>query len=144
MSKKINIYIDNKTKKRLDDIKYKYHLSYSTIINIITEKYYMVIPAILEEKYIYDKQGNKTSIKPRKQEYKKPSLVMTNALMIFINKDLEKFLQDKRLREKVNNFIYDDLQNTYEDNWDGNRFNRIMPKLLKNNRDYYKRILENE
>ena len=40
--------------------------------------------------------------------------------------------------------IYKDFQNTIDDNWDGNKFQRLMPKLIKQNREYYKKLLEVE
>lgn len=152
-TERINIYIEMKDKKKLDEIKYKYHLSYSTIANIIVYNYIHMDIATetfnyktLQEKYIYGKKGTKTSIKPKTSyaEITKKSILFTNCLKIFIENDLEKYLSNEKKREKARNRIYADFQNRYEENWDGNRFQRIMPRIIKQNRQYYKRILENE
>lgn len=144
--KRINIYIDNKDKKRLNELKNKYHLSYSTIVNIIAEKYYMILSTKLQDCYLYGKENTyKTSIKPRGQErYEHPSFLYTNATRIFTKNELSEYVQDKTLIQKVNNFIYEEFDKTWDENWDGNHLQRSMPKIIKQNREYYRRILDEE
>lgn len=144
-TKRITIYIKPENKRRLDEIKYKYHLSYSTIINILAKEYFKYLGQGIMEHYYDDKKGLKTSIKPNTEKFftKNQSILYTNAVTLFCTKMLDNML-DKSKKQKLNTEIYNEFQNTYEENWDGNRFQRIMPRMLKQNRDYYKRILENE
>lgn len=141
--KRINIYLTNLEKKKIYDLKNKYHISFSTIANIVCEKTCMLISdKELQEQYVEGKEGTKTSIKPKYDGYKKNSFIYTNTLKIFLNDRYEKYVNDKTKINKMKNFIYNEMQNTYEENWDGNRLNRLMPKLIKNNKTYYKKLLE--
>ena len=149
---RINIYLNGKEKKKINDLKNKYHLSYSTIANIITGVFYSCkeLQADLKDHYIYeDKTSTKTSIKPSRNKqiqynYEKPAMIYTNALKIFLNEDLKKYIANEKRRNQINNMIYSQFQNTYDDNWDGNRFCRQMPRFIRNNKEYIKKILENE
>ena len=141
---RINIYLTPLEKKKMNDLKNKYHISFSTIARIVSEKTCMLINANeLEEQYTEGKEGLKTSIKPNNiKTWRKPSFIYTNTLKIFLNDKYEKYIKDKTKINKMKNFIYNEMQNTYEENWDGNRLNRIMPKLIKHNKNYYRRLLE--
>lgn len=149
---RLNIYLNGKERKKLNDLKNKYHLSYSTMANIITGVFYSCIElqSHLKDHYLYeDKTSTKTSIKPSKEkqityDFEKPTMVFTNALKIFLNDDLKKYIEDERKRNKLLNMIYSQFQNTYDENWDGNTFCRQMPKFIRNNKDYIKKILESE
>lgn len=125
------------------DLKNKYHISFSTIANIVCEKTCMLInDRELQEQYTEGKEGIKTSIKPKYDKYIKNSFIYTNVLKIFLNDKYEKYINDKTKINKMKNFIYNEMQNTYEENWDGNRLNRLMPKLIKHNKTYYRKLLE--
>jgi hypothetical protein len=153
MKKKIiNIYLSTKDKKALDEIKYKYHLSYSTIVNTITRPIYIYLREQLEDTDMYkndreiakkDKEINiehyyKTSIKPREQD--KPNVCYENATKMFIRKEMDKYIKEPELT-KIRNMIYNEFQNTYEENWEGNKWHRLLPKMIKQNPEYYKKLL---
>ena len=142
---RINIYLEKNERCKLDKIKNRYHLSYSTISRIIVEWYYKLIPEQLEECYIYGKKGYKTSIKPRHtgMQINKPSFVYTNALKIFLNKDMKKYVSQD-MYDKVQNHIYQSFENEWDADWNGSYMNRMIPKFIKNNKEYVKKILENE
>ena len=147
----ICIYLTKEDKNRLTNIKYKYKLSYSTIADSIAEcliahsdvKQY-------EETHIYDnepKRENQTSIKPRFHGNQvlitKPLIFYTNILKLFLRHELVKrgYLTQKTF-EKVQKEIYHEFETRKEPNWDGNEWNRKLPKFLKKNKTYYKKILE--
>lgn len=136
--KRINIYITAKEKKELEQLKWKYHVSYSTIANICVD---VLVKHIRKyDQYLYTEKGYKTSLKPRLEfEGINSSVLFTNALKIFVNNEIAKYTEDKKgvLKSKIIN----ELDNTWEENWNGNYFNRLMPKLLKKNKDYYKKVL---
>ena len=137
--KKINIYITAKEKKKLEELKWKYHVSYSTIANICFDV--LVKNIVKYDKYLYTEKGYKTSIKPRVEfEGFTTSIVYTNAIKMFLNNEIAKYTEDKTGLYKSK--IINELDNTFEENWNGNYFNRLMPKLLKKNKEYYKKVLE--
>ena len=137
---RINIYLEKQEKKKLLEIKEKYHLSISTIARIVTSVYYLMIPNDLEEQYIYGKTGYKTSIKPRKigLDIKKLSLVYTNSLKIFCKGDLKNYVDQKKY-EKSQNMIYKQFDEEWDEDWNGSVLQRNMPKYIKQNREYYKK-----
>lgn len=141
----INIYLTNADRKRLNELKYKYHLSYSTMANIITDKICSQIKQKEFKNYLYDdKTKYRTSIKPRNAfKYENRTQIYTNCIKLFTRGDLRKYMDEK---DAVNLeiSILNEMNDTYDENWDGNRLNRMMPKIVKKNRDYYKKILEIE
>ena len=76
-------------------------------------------------------------------EYKNISKVYTNCLKMFLKKDLKNHYETKKAN-KLYNRIHETMTKEYDPNWNGNEWQRRMPRLLKQNREYYKRILENE
>ena len=142
---RINIYLEKLEKKKLCDLKEKYHLSFSTIGRIITETYYLMIPNELEESYIYGRTGYKTSIRPKKMgiDVKKVSVVYTNAIKMFLKGDIKKYISKEKY-EKSNNMIYTRFQNEYDEDWNGNKLHRLFPKYIKQNPEYYRKLIENE
>lgn len=141
----INIYLTNADRKRLNELKYKYHLSYSTMANIIADKICSQIKQKEFKTYLYqDKTKYKTSIKPRNAyKYENRTQIYTNTIKVFCRGDLRKYMDEK---DAVNLelSILNEMHDTYDENWDGNRLNRMMPKIVKKNREYYKKILEIE
>lgn len=147
----INIYLDPKEKKQLTELKDKYHLSFSTMANIIANIYYEILSNSLEETYLYntdtteriDKKlglmAKKTSIKPRDaNKYRDKTKLYTNAILMFLKKD-KKYLGDHF--EKCNNKIYAEFQNTYDPNWNGNQLSRFIPRFIKQNPDYIQKLI---
>lgn len=137
--KRVNIYLTAKDKKELETLKWKYHVSYSTIANICVD---VLVKHIKQyDKYLYVDKGYKTSIKPRLEfENQNSSILYTNAVKMFINKEIAKWTNDD-LNKKLTSKIHNELANTWEENWNGNYFNRLMPKLMKKNKEYYKKVL---
>lgn len=144
---RLTIYLDKKDKKQLNELKEKYHLSYSTIARIITSWMYTAMGESLEQEYIYGKDGMyKTSIRPSSNKgniapAKKPSLAYTNSIKIFLKKDIKKYLNEKKT-EKLLNGIYRDLQNEYDENWNGNSYTRSFVRFVKQNKNYVKKLME--
>lgn len=148
---RINVYLNSQDRKVLNEIKDKYHISYSTIANIIITTYinnYADIVKKIKKNYLYEEDNSsKTSIKPRISKYwgKDESLpitkVFTNGIKIFTRNGFKEVLkiEDKEI-SKIKSKIYNEFQNTYDPNWDGNSFTRRAIKVFKNNKDYIKRI----
>lgn len=144
-TKRVNINLTYEDKKELEKLRIEKKLSYSTIANIITK---WLIGWIHPEGYIYkDLNEKKTSIKPR-NSYKSQDI--TNCLKLFLRKDLKKYILENlegnektklKLYNSLNNKIYDEMKDTYDPNWDGNEWHRKVPKILKQNPDYYKKLL---
>lgn len=142
---RINIYLNNKERQILNQMKYKYHLSYSTIANILGE--ILIEPLKLEEikTYIYeDKTKYKTSIKPKDAyKYENRTQIYTNLLKIYCRNELNKYLPQSKI-DKYQTSIYIRMNETQDDNWNGNQFNRQMVKWLKHNKEYATKIIEGE
>lgn len=150
---RINVYLNGIDRKILNEIRDKYHLSYSTIANIIMDKIvYGNNARILSDHYIYEKDNStKTSIKPRhasKETYfgsgEWPiTMMFTNGIKLFTRNEMTKYLGiDEKEQAKIKSQIYNEFQNTYDPNWNGNEWNRRIPKLIKANKEYYKKLLE--
>lgn len=149
--KRINIYLTYQERKELNEIKYKYHLSYSTIIDIIANEvwnesqYYI---CNLLDHYIYeDEKSYKTCIKPKQTSYnemvKQPTLYLTNVIKCFLkNSFVEKVGMKQDTWNKKKSRIYNNFQNTYDPNWDGNEWNKKFPKYIKQHKEYVKKVLE--
>lgn len=161
MSKKkvkgINIYLNNLDKKKLNEIKFTYHLSYSTIINIIWKHLYIWTCRYDQEiRYIYKeeiKNEQRTYIKPRDiKQIPQPTITLTNLTKMFLKDEIEKYIinekakkenkENKQIANTLRSQIYNEFRNTLDDNWNGNQLQRQMPKMIKQNRDYYRRLLE--
>lgn len=142
MTKRVNIYLEAVEMKQLLKLKEKYHLSISTIANIIARVYMLLIPVELQDHYIYGRTGKKTSIKPRQLgiQATKLSVLYTNVLKMFLKKDIKKFV-DEKTYEKTQNMIYKEFEETWDDDWNGSLMQRLMPKYMKQNKEYYKKVL---
>lgn len=149
---RINIYLSYQDKQVLNEIRDKYHLSYSTIINIIFNHIAVGhLPLWMDHYYYEDDKSTKTSVKPRamtEDSYYKQlpmTMILTNVIKAFTRKEIQKLTgwKDKDIQKK-NSQIYNEFQNTYDPNWNGNEWQRRMPRLIKQNKDYYKKLLESE
>lgn len=141
---RINIYLEKDERNRLEKIKNRYHLSYSTIARLIVESYYPWINEQLEEHYIYEKKGYKTSIKPKKSIIvNKPSIVYTNAIKIFLKKDLKKYVDEKAF-DQIQNRLYQNFEKEFDVDWNGAYMSHIIPKFIKTNKEYVKKLLESQ
>lgn len=148
---RLNIYLTPKDKNELTKIKYKYHLSYSTIARLVGEVmtcYMNNAVSILNESYLYENDVGqcRTSIKPRKMigqelKVKAPTIFYTNVLKIFARNEEEKYLDIKSL-SKYQKELIKAFETEKDDNWNGNEWQRRLPKMIKQNKDYYKKLLE--
>lgn len=146
-TKRVNIYLTKEERKQLVSTKYAFHISISTIANILVDnldefkKYEQVLI------YENSKREYQTSIKPRipgqKILIQNPLYLYTNILKLWINKDFVKkgFMTEKQFK-KYFKAVWNEFNTRKEDNWDGNEWNRKLPRHLKKNREYYKKILE--
>lgn len=146
---RINIYLTNDEKKQLSKLKNTYYLSFSTIANILAT--YMkpildkheLINKYEEDRRIERKLGNiqivkKTSIKPKNKTW--TSQELTYSIRIYLNGAYKKW--EKETARDITNKIHAEFQNTHDPNWNGNEWQRRMPRLLKQNKEYYKKLLE--
>lgn len=141
---RLNIYLTVKDRKKMMEIKEKYHLSWSTIGNILTENIFMAMAKKnidIRNHYLYENDANisKTSIKPR-NEYGYSSMTYTNAIKVFCRDDLKNYMTDEETN-KLKSKIYNEFQNTYDENWNGNQLSRFIPKFFKQNKSYSKKLL---
>lgn len=150
---RLNIYLTHEDKQILNQIKYKYQLSYSTIARLLLENLINVsgtkeIDAI----YLYpdDKGQTKTSIKPRKFKgyetlVKHPTICYTNAIKLYTRNDIEKklFLKETKYKKFIKE-LEKSFKEEKDPNWNGNEWQRRMPRLIKQNREYYRKLLEGE
>lgn len=140
--KTINIYIPKDQRKKIDELKVKYRLSLTTIVDILVFTTWKYLRGdqieTLTKTYIY-KKGAKTSVKMPKifsqliwNESVKKQRLATNVLMIYLNKDIKKYVAD----DKVNKY-YNDLNNkmttTVDEFWDYNQFIKKQRRLLREN-----------
>lgn len=152
---RLNIYLTSDDKKKLSILKYQYHLSFSTLARIIAENIISLKnKASLNETYIYqnDKGQTRTSIKPRKWQnlhqenwITAPTIFYTNVLKLYLRNDLvnKKIVEDEDL-PKINKHLYKCFEKEKDDNWNGNEWQRRLPKMIKQNKEYYKKLLEGE
>lgn len=155
--KRLNIYLTYTDKKKLTELKNKYHLSYSTIASIIAKEMYnngiTPVETLCDHYFYEDDKSSKTCIKPKfsneleRQSYiqqiGKMTMYYTNVIKLFIRNELNKHTPwEQKQIDRITSRIYNEMQNTFDPNWDGNEFNRRMPKIIKANKEYYKKLLE--
>ena len=153
MNKKtINIYTSKEDRKTIDKLKVKYQLSLTTIIDIllfVTTKY-LNEESIkdLANKYKY-KKSQKTSIKtPKiykdlKWENIKENIYATNVLQIYLKKDINKYIENKETLQKYYNDINNKMTTTNDEFWNYNQHIRMQRRMLRENKEYFKKELEN-
>lgn len=141
---RLNIYLSSNDKKELDKIKYKYHLSYSTIANIIAIALSRqeFTNQFCNDRLFTESTNKKTSIKPRlKYEAINNNIYFDNVVKCFLRRELKNYLNEEQYN-RINTKIYNEFQNTYEENWEGNKWHRLLPRMIKQNKEYYRRILD--
>lgn len=160
MKKTINIYLTKEDKQKAHKIQQKYKVSLTTITDVlIVVSMYAFLhfkkrPMLKEEMisgYWYTK-GTKTSIKTpnilKEQDglYKnmllgKETIFCTNVLSIYLKHEIKEFLT-----EEGQNYYWTEidkkLQEKQERYWDYNNFNRMSRRNLRENKEYYKRAIE--
>lgn len=153
--KTINIYITKSEKKELYNLQCKYQVSLSTIVSCVS---YWTIKILLDtfneqqkqlflENYIYkDKTNYKTSVKPKKlfevlANMQHKNIVATNSIKMYLGKNIKDWTNNTKAINKYYREIDRELQMTIEPHWNYNQVNRRMPRILRENKEYYKKIL---
>lgn len=146
-AKRLNVYLTPIDYKELNQIKEKYKLSFSTIGNILGEELHLInIPT--DKRLFKDENEKKTSLKPRNKSLK--AIELENAIKLFTRKKLKHYILDNlkgteeeklKIYSKIQDQIYKLFNETYDENYDGNKWNRIIPKFIKHNPKYTKRLL---
>lgn len=154
---RLNIYLTWQDKKILNEIRDKYHISYSAIAKVIVFNLMTNSKGIwLDHYYHEDTNSTKTSIKPRcmndemkqyLQELKRggTSMLFTNCIKAFTRKEIGKLTgwPEKEVQRRTSQ-IYNQFQQEYDPNWNGNAFAHQIAKFIKNNPGYTKKLLGQE
>lgn len=153
------IYLAEQEKKDLMKLCTKYKVSLSNLTScLIKTTYYCLLHyginkdenKILQEKYIVVRNNlPKTSIKPRcfkdKEAFysliENKNMYATNCLLIYTSKRQLDYMTEEG-KNHYFNMLNQELQNNYEAWWDYNTFIRKSRRNLKENKDYYKRAIE--
>ena len=155
---KLYIYIANEDKKKIDEVKIKYKLSLSAIVDILI---YVTLDCLTcnADKEVKEKFTtkhlypliNKTSIQMPKR-YKKDlnfknvdkTRFANNCLNAFIKKDIAKYIKNADiLNGKYGywNRIHQEMQKTIDPRWNYNENLRNQVMIVKKNKEYFKKIL---
>lgn len=157
--KKLYVYISSEDKKKIDEVKNKYQLSLSAIVDILILITLQILKMDINEEMLnkFTKTHmypltNKTSIQMPKN-YKKnlnfdevdKTRFANNCLNAWIKKDITKFIQHKDLLNGKHGYwnqIQNTMQKTYDPRWDYNQNLRKQVRIVKKNKEYFKKILE--
>lgn len=158
MKKTINVYLNNEDRKQIDNLKSKYQLSLTTITDIlvmVTMKVFLqtnneeLIKRLTNE-YLYNR-GKKTSIKePKifndksifaKEQHK--SRFATNVIMIYLKKEIKNYVNEQ-LASKYWKECNKKLTTTKDGFWNYNQHIRLQRRMLRENKDYFRKALDNE
>ena len=154
---RINIYIEPEDRKKIDELKCKYQLSLTTIVDILISVTYWVLKNDLNnteiervmQNNLYLK-GNKTSIKmPRNfknETYNEvnKSAFANNVLNIYLKKEINLFVKHTDLitaKYGYYNTIHKEMQKTYDPRWQYNENLRNQINIVKRNKEYFRKIL---
>jgi len=154
----INVYLSQKTLDQLNDTRKKYHVSISTIAQILSDYVSPMIndyPSEYLLKYIDTEHRNKTSIKPRNctenehffqkinQSKETASHIYSNLLYLYANNQLNKILmtENKQILSKSEKEIEKELISKREIFWNYNTRMRETVRIVRKNQDYFAKIL---
>lgn len=160
----INVYLTYQDKKILNEIREKYHISYSCIAKVLlrcmmTNHDEKIGVLIWTDHYFYkDNNQYKTSIKPRLWEGEKEAwncwlkeiqnnnsnitMLLTNMLKTFTRNEIGKYTGwEEKTVQKIRSRIYNQFQQEYDPNWNGNAFARQFSRFAKRNPAYTKKVL---
>lgn len=153
--KKINIYLTDEQKKAIAKKCAWYKVSTSTIVDkcvwrIMSESSDAEFKNSLMLDFFYKDEGRlKTSVKPKifseaLMNCKKPNRLATNCILLWLKKDLKNHIKDEKLCQRIYSLIDDDLNKAYDKFWNYNEQIRNMRRMLKEDKDYWKRAIEQE
>ena len=159
--KHIDIYLTKEQKQELDKISQKYQVSLSVIVDKVAHRYFQLFVMkgqdpfkTMTEKYIYNEKGYRTSVKPKYyKDFIKSyepvikikgwqSKLFTNLIKIWLKNNEYRWIDEKDIINKFRNMINSDLQKTYDQYWNYNEQIRNTRRMIKENKDYWKRALE--
>ena len=155
MGKTINIYLNTKDREEIEKLKVKYNLSLTTITDILIFESLIILKKE-SNKGLFDKfrkeyilsKGQKTSIKkPRilKQlEINDTEInkLCTNVLTIYIRKELKHYFTNEKELNRFYSNVDRKMNETYEEFWDYNYFVRKQRRMLRENKEYFKKAIE--
>ena len=141
MEKRLNIFITADEKKILDNLKYKYRISYSTIAEILAVHYQFtktLQDALNGERLI--KNGKKTSIKAD-TEHNWAFSVYENAIHIYCNKLDRELLKSNKpgyenhVYSKERNALHNEFAKRKDPYYDYNTFIRYAEAFKKQRKE---------
>lgn len=155
---RINIYLSTNTENKLTDIRKKYHVSLSTIAQILLDCFkpnFIKYDSDFFITYKDTEHRNRTSIKPNnidensdimqycKGELSAISHIISNLLYYYSNEDYEYLFQEqnKNKIEKWKKEIEKEFFKRKEIYWNYNKNLRQQIRIVRKNADYFKRIL---
>jgi len=100
--------------------------------------------------YINKTAVYKTSVKPRElnqvlgNEIKNKNMFGTNATVIFLEKSIENYLTDKKDIQNYWKEIDRQLTKTEDPYWDYNSGIRNMRRMIRQNKSYWKKVIEEQ
>lgn len=154
--KPINIYLTKQEKDKADKLTKKNLISLSTLADIVSYWLFYVIYHYgkkedlekLNTEYISSNGNYKTSIKPKlNDEYlgqvlQNKSKWCTNALKIYLNKEIAKYVNDPKAINSYYNKIDQKIQSKKEIAWNYNAVIRMQRRSLRENKEYFRKALE--
>lgn len=152
---KINIYLTDEQKKAIAKKCAWYKVSTSTIVDKVVYRFLSEIKEGYDEfrnslfiDFLYRDTGRKkTSVKPtifKSFKFTHPNKLATNCLLVWLKKDLKRFIQDDKKCQRIYSLIDDDLNKAYDKFWNYNEQIRNMRRMLKDDKNYWKRAIEQE
>lgn len=153
---RFNIYITESEKDKANTIQQKYKISLSTMVSILAYTTYYCLKHYgtkdledLQLEYVDTKCNYKTSIKPRCMKdteilaklITNKSIYLTNVLKLYLSRNIAKYLTKKGL-EYYYNDIDKKFQTAKEVFWNYNNVVRSNARAIKNNKEYYQRLLK--
>lgn len=148
---KITIYYTKDEKDKLQILMEKYKVSTSTIADNVL--FYLTKYLLkqcdhekinnIDQEYLYEKDNNiRTTIKPKGEDtkdniiyslYNNKTKAYTNALKIYLKKDIKKYLTEKNSMQFYQE-LNTKLQKTSEDNYNYNKFVRNYKRYERQNK----------
>lgn len=153
--KTINIYLTKEQKKKADRVRIKYKVSLSTLASIVSFELMNQLLKTnrkdlieqLQQDYLQKDGTYKTSIKPRViregalNGIEKKNTYTTNALIIYLDSKIKDYLDNEHVNKYYAN-IDKKLNETYDIHWDYNAHIRDMRRMFRQNKEYWKKALE--
>lgn len=135
----INIYINEKTKHKLNDYCAKHHVSYSTFTECLVMATTEIQKQLVND---YLCKGDKTSLKVNSKwdielEQVEKAKLYTNLIYLYFNKKLSSYYTNDRY-QRIMQIFQKEIDKKTDQYWNYNNFIRNEARMLKNKntRDY--------